>query len=231
MLPARRLILAAPLLLALVLPAMAEEAPYLTPKQVDLTLLLPPPPHDAAEQQREIEVVLRVQREASPERVALAVADAKESVFDMFGQVLGERFQRANLPKASLLYDRVGASEDATVDPAKPFFGRVRPYLADPRVKALVPASKSGSWPSGHTTRVMLVATVLAAMLPEQRDAIWARADDYAWSRVIGGMHYPSDLVAGKRAGAAMAAVLFTDPGFQADFAAAKAELRGVIMP
>ena len=44
-------------------------------------------------------------------------------------------------------------------------------------------------------------------------------------------MHYPSDLVAGKRAGAAMAAVLFTDPGFQADFAAAKAELRGVMMP
>ena len=35
---------------------------------------------------------------------------------------------------------------------------------------------------------------VLAMMLPEKRDAILARADDYAYSRLICGVHYPTDL-------------------------------------
>ncbi|UPG73792.1 phosphatase PAP2 family protein [Roseomonas gilardii subsp. gilardii] len=225
----RALLLASPLLLGLALPAWAEEAPpYVTPRQIDLTVLLPPPP-DAAVQRIELDRVVAVQTEASPERIAQAVADAKESLFDMFGGILGGSLDRAALPRAALLFDRVGASEDATVDAAKPFFGRVRPYLADPRVKALVPASKSGSWPSGHTTRVTMSAIVLAAMLPEKRAEIWERARDYAWSRVIGGMHYPSDLEAGQRAGTAMAAILFADPAFQADFAAAKTELRSAL--
>ncbi len=30
------------------------------------------------------------------------------------------------------MFARIGESEDATVDPVKPFFGRVRPFLADP---------------------------------------------------------------------------------------------------
>ncbi|MDU7523689.1 MAG: phosphatase PAP2 family protein [Roseomonas mucosa] len=229
----RTLLLASSLLLGLALPAWppawAEEAPpYVTARQLDLTVLLAPPP-DAAVQRIEIDRIIAVQAEASPERIAQAVADAKEALFDMFGGILGASLDRATLPRTALLFDRIGASEDATVDPAKPFFGRVRPYLGDPRVKALVPASKSGSWPSGHTTRVTMSAIVLAAMLPEQREAIWERARGYAWSRVIGGMHYPSDLDAGQRAGTAMAAVLLADPAFQADFAAARAELRSAM--
>ena len=224
----RRLLAALPILGQ---PAWAEEpAPYITDKQVDLRVLLPPPPAaDSALQRSEIEAVLAAQKQASPERIALAVADAKESVFDMFGTTLGAAFKPERLPKASALFARTGASEDATVDPAKPFFGRTRPYLADDRVKALVPASKSGSWPSGHTTRVTMTAIVLAAMLPEMKAAIWARAAEYAQSRVIGGMHYPLDLDAGARAGTAMATALFADPAFLADFAAAKDELRGVM--
>jgi acid phosphatase (class A) len=42
-------------------------------------------------------------------------------------------------------------------------------------------------------------------------------------------MHYPSDLDAGFRAGTAMAAVMMQQPGFQAEFAAAKAELRAAL--
>lgn len=232
---ARRFLLLAALAAPLVTPfgaARAEDVvPYVTAANVDLTRLLPPPPPaDGPVQAAEIQAVLDAQA-TTPERIAQAVADAKEGVTDMFGAILGPAFDPARLPLATRLFARVGASEDATVDPAKPFFGRVRPWLADSRVKALVPASKSGSWPSGHTTRVTMTAAVLAAMLPERREAIWARAADYAQSRVVGGMHYPSDLEAGQRAGTAMAATLFADAGFQADFAAARTELRAVLAP
>ena len=89
----RTLLLASSLLLGLALPAWppawAEEAPpYVTARQLDLTVLLAPPP-DAAVQRIEIDRIIAVQAEASPERIAQAVADAKEALFDMFGGILG----------------------------------------------------------------------------------------------------------------------------------------------
>jgi hypothetical protein len=62
-------------------------------------------------------------------------------------------------------------------------------------------------------------------MVPERREAIWARQVEYAESRVIIGMHYPLDPVAGGRAGTAMAVAMFADPLFKADFERAKAEV------
>ncbi len=230
----RRCLFAGLLLLAPGATALGARAaappPYLTAADVDLTMLLPlPPAPGSALQGAEVQAVLDVQAAASRDRIAQAVVDAKETVFVMFGDILGPRVTPESAPKTTAMFSRIGESEDATVDPAKPFFGRVRPFLADPRIKALVPPSSSGSWPSGHTTRVTMMAAVLANMLPEQRGPIWARAADYAQSRVIGGMHFPSDLQAGQRAGTAMAQALFAIAEFRADLDAAKTELKGVL--
>ena len=146
----------------------------------------------------------------------------------MFTPTLGEKFTAANLPKASAFFTRVTDSEDDTVDPAKSFFARKRPWQASSDVQKIPPSSSSGSWPSGHTTRVTMCAIILDAMLPEKRAAIWARAADYSHSLIVLGMR-SSDVEAGQRAGTAMAAVMFTDPAFRADFEAAKAELRAAL--
>jgi len=70
------------------------------------------------------------------------------------------------------------------------------------------------------------MAVILSAMVPEKRVDIFERANDYAQSRVIGGMHYLPDLEAGRRAGSAMAATLLASPTFTADFEASRAEMR-----
>lgn len=209
-------------------PALAANPPpYLTAKQLDLTIMLPPPPPRGGEVEKaEIAAVIAAQKAATPERIALGAHDAEEDVFTMFTVTLGSKFVAGNLPIASMFFARVGDSEDETVDPAKKVFGRIRPWMTSTDVKVLGPSTKSGSWPSGHTTRVTMEAIILAAMLPEQRAAIWARAAEYAESRVIIGMHYPLDLEAGRSAGTAMAALMFADPAFRADFEVAKAEVR-----
>ena len=209
------------------LPLLAGPPPYLTAKQLDVTLMLPPPPaKGSALEQQEVAAVIATQKAASPERIALGAHDAAEDIFTMFSATLGDRFAAAALPTASVFFERVGDSEDETVDPAKKVFARLRPFLTSTDVKVLGPSSKSGSWPSGHTTRVTLQAIILSAMLPERREAIWARAAEYAESRVVIGMHYPLDLDMGRRVGTAMAGLMFADPAFRADFDAAKAELR-----
>ena len=215
------------LILALPLPAMAGPEPYLTAEKLDLTLLLPPPPPaGGAVEKAEIEAVVAAQRGASAARIALGAHDAEEDVFTIFASAMGTDFTPANLPIATVFFARVGESEDQTVDPSKKKFGRVRPWIASSDVKVLGPSTKSGSWPSGHAARSSMEAIFLAAMVPEKREAIWARQAEYAQSRIIIGMHYPLDLVVGDRAGTAMATAMFADAAFRADFDRAKTEVR-----
>lgn len=199
---------------------------YLAPAKVDLLRLLPPPPSDVSP---DLAQVLEAQRARTPARVAQAVADAQETVFAMFQPVLGNRFQPAAAPLATTLFDRLGETEDAVAGPAKRVFARKRPFLQSPDVHPALWPSNSGSYPSGHATRVTLEGIVLASMLPERRDAIFVRMADYARSRVIGGVHYPSDIEAGARAGTAAAAVLFDDPAFKADYGPARRQLRAAL--
>ena len=207
--------------------AFAAESPYLTTKQLDIIPFMPAPTvNGSAEDLAQQVLVIQAQKAASAERIALANRDTEETVYAMFASVLGAEFKAENLPVFTAMFVRMGDTEDAVIDPVKAYFGRIRPFLNNPEIKPLVKPSKSGSYPSGHTSRSTMMAAVLSSMLPEKRAAIYERANDYALSRVIGGMHYPNDLDAGRRAGTAMAATLLASPTFKTDFEAAKAEVR-----
>lgn len=221
-------LLAAALLFAA--PAFAAEQPFITARQVDLLQLLAPPPAAGSVQDRaEMDEVVAREQTRTPERVAQAQADVTETVFAMFGATLGPAFTAPALPAATALFDRLGDTEEDVVGPAKIGFARLRPYLANPALHPAAPTSRSGSYPSGHATRVTIMGVVLAAMLPEYRGPIFARMDDYAESRIVAGVHYRSDIVAGRQAGTAIDAVLFNDPAFRTAFEAARAEVRRVM--
>jgi acid phosphatase (class A) len=70
---------------------------------------------------------------------------------------------------------------------------------------------------------------VLAMILPEKRDAILARADEYAHNRLVCGVHYPTDIVASKSVAYAMIGLMMNDPRFIQEFDAARAETRIVL--
>ena len=225
----RRLLLATTFAFALALPALAAD-PYITGKTLDLTVLVPPPPSKGSDADKaDMLAVLDAQAHASDARKAQALADSDESVYVMFAPVLGAKFNAEATPKAAKFFARIGDSEDDTLDAAKPFFGRVRPWLTNPDVKPIAKQTKSGSYPSGHTTRVTIDAIMLSIMLPDKKAEIWARADDYAQSRVIGGMHYPTDILAGLRTGTAMATVMLQDSTFKTDLESAKEEVRAAL--
>lgn len=224
----RRLLLALAVLGALSWTAAAPAAEsYLTPGQIDLLRLLPPPPAEGtAQAAAEMAEVVAFEAARTPARAAQARADVAEGPFDMFGAVLGPAPAPGRLPLLTALFERTAETEEVATAPVKRAYARVRPYQANPALRPAAPPSRGGSYPSGHATRSRLAAIVLAAMLPERRDALFARAADYAESRVIAGLHFRSDILAGMAAGTAVAAVLFNDPAFAADFAGARRELR-----
>jgi acid phosphatase (class A) len=217
------------LLLCLLLlgqPALAD-GNGASPAVVALPNLLPPPPAaGSAAAQRDLQAVLAAQQARTPDGEAAAKADAEHSVF-RFADALGLTVQASALPKTAAFFERVARFDQAEVRQAKAYWQRPRPSAVSAQVHPLS-KEKAGDWsyPSGHATFGYTTAALLATMLPEKRAAIFARADLYAQHRVVMGAHFPTDLEAGKLTGTVLAEEILKDAPWQADYAAARSELR-----
>ena len=207
--------------------AADEAKPFITNEQFDITQYLPKPPaDDSAQTKAEIQELLHIQATATEAQKKMATDDSNGENIWRFSDVMGPKFVEAKLPKTAAFFARLAATEDNVNDLPKKFFHRPRPYMLNDNIHPLTKASTSGSWPSGHSTLGYLFATELAKMVPEKRDAIFARADLYASNRLIAGFHYRSDTVLGRTTGALVALKSEQQSDFQPEFDAAKTELR-----
>ncbi len=219
------------LAIAIASPVFADDAkPFSDAKEINLIDLLPPPPaNDSAQMKAELGEILTIQVTRTPEMEARAIADAEENVWRFSDVINDPKFTKENLPKFSAFFDRVVETEGAVVDPAKDVWKRPRPHLYSDLVKPVVPLSKSGAYPSGHTTVGTLMGIVLSNMVPEKKPAIMARAWEYGHNRIVGGIHYQTDIEAGRIAGTVIAQTIMTHDDYKTEFEAAKAELRQVL--
>lgn len=201
---------------------------YLDPAALDLVRLLPPAPANDSKQTRvDLETMLKIQASRTPAEAERARADAAVSI-ERLADALNDPqvFAKNDLPRTHALFKKILASEVASVGAAKRYYERPRPFVLEPRLEPVIARPHDGSYPSGHSSWVRSVALVLADMVPERRAQILARADEYAHNRVVAGVHYPSDVEAGKLAGTAIATALYASPDFRRDLAAARSELR-----
>jgi acid phosphatase (class A) len=209
--------------------ALAQDGTYLHPDQINLSELLAPPPAPAsARQMDDLAHVLKVQRERTPEQVERAKEDLTHSIF-RFADVLGPSFNEANLPKTAALFKAAGDDAGLVTKPAKKYFNRPRPFVTSSEVHPTVPTGRQSyyySYPSGHATFGYLSAILLAQMVPEKSAEIFARGREYGQNRVVDGVHYSSDIEAGRIDGTLVAEALMQNPKFQSDFSAAKTEVR-----
>lgn len=222
----RRLVLAMAALVVSSPLAWAKEpaATYYDTALIDSTRFMAPPP-SAEATAREIEQMLELQRMRTPEQAAKSAADLEQSVF-RFADVVGPQFVEQNLPKAAAFFQRLYKTESAFNKQGKDLWNRVRPPLVDARLQPVAKYGNSASYPSGHAAFGYLTGIVLADMLPELRPQILARAREYGDHRVLGGVHYPSDVEAGRQLAVMIAVLVQLRPDYQADFAAARAEMR-----
>ena len=208
-------------------PAWAGEPAFVPPSQINaLQVLAGPPGADSGTTRAELIELHRLQSQRTPSQVMRAVGDDRNETIFLFRDVMGPDFNAATLPITAALGASIHGDEEINTDPAKHGFGRVRPYNLD---RSLHPVCRTktanDSYPSGHATTGYLLALTLIDMVPEKRDAILARADDYAQNRLICGVHYSSDLAAGRLIAYAMHAVMSNNPRYQQALAAARQEL------
>lgn len=197
---------------AMPLSLSAEEMKCATPPADPLLNLLSPPPCDSCAQTKlELEELQTLQRNRTDGQAQHALADYKISVPRIIEGV-GIPFDATALAKCQPIFDRLSARTKSAAEHAKNAFCRTRPYnLPDNGLKPLESGKYSPSYPSGHTTYGTAVSAVLAQMVPEKRAEFLARAADYGHSRMIAGVHYRSDVEAGKLLGMAVAEEEFSD--------------------
>jgi acid phosphatase (class A) len=202
---------------------------YLDPSRVDLVhILAPPPAPDSPAGKADLQAVLEAQHRRTPEEVADAQASAQLSVFS-FADVMGSGFTPTKLPFTAAFFERISSDDRQAISAAKSYFNRPRPYVTDPEVKPIVPKPANASYPSGDAAFAYIDAIILAYMVPEKASAIFDRAARFAHNRVVAGVHYPTDIEAGRISGSVIDNVLLRDPHFMADFATARTEVRGAL--
>src|SRR5436305_9468649 len=113
-------ILSALLLILEATPALSlSDSPYLAPGAFDAVNLLPPPPEpNSAEQKRDVERVLQIQRSSTPERMQLAQADARVDL-TRFADVLGPDFVPDKMPVVTAFFRKVARDTGPVVGMAK----------------------------------------------------------------------------------------------------------------
>lgn len=193
---------------------------------------LPPPPQAGSLREQDDIAVYRATRALKDTpRWAQARADNEietPSAPRVFDEALGIRFTPERMPVLTRLLGRMLGDLETIQTPAKRGFIRPRPFVTEPAETCITPESwlaASGSYPSGHSALGWAWALVLSEMAPDRADEILARSLAYGESRAICGVHYASDVEAGRIVGAALFASLKADPAFQADFEVARREL------
>ncbi len=211
--------------------APADAAQCTQARMLDLRRILPPAPLAGSAQERaELDELLSIQAHRTAQQAERAREDARLDVLGFAG-ALGRPMglKAAGLPRTLALFEHIGADESEVLDRAKREFARPRPFSVEPRLHPVIARPKSLSYPSGHATWAYTTALVLADMVPERRRQLLERAGEYAYDRNVAGVHYPSDVEAGRLAGTALAALLFSCRPFQAEEAPARVELRAAL--
>ena len=209
---------------------------------VDFRRVIAPPPAPAS-------------AEATAERARLAGSttaigtqrwqQASTQVFPASAQVTAQiacALGRQVTPTTARLLARAGTDVSQSVEPAKSFFKRDRPFVGqsdprtcDPRSLGGLGGSTGGvlsyAYPSGHAAYGELWGKILSAAVPASAASVTAWGRQLGDNRVVCRVHWPSDVAAGRKLANAVYAKLRTNRQFNADLAAARAELAAAPAP
>ena len=219
------------LLCLIATPAMAiSDKPYITASDVDFPGLLPPPPTETSpEGKRDLQTLLDLQKNMTPERMAAIRRDLDQSVYTVAGSILGPKFTKENFPLAGEFFAKVVKDAGVGVGPIKQKYKKLRPFQYSKEIKTpedIAKAAGGPTYPSGHSSTGALIPLVLGLMVPEKRDALYERGWEYGVNRMTSGAAYPSDFEGGHIAASLAVHEMMKNPAFRADYEAVKAEVR-----
>lgn len=207
---------------------------YLPPDKApnSLTLLPAPPARESAAFAADQEAFRTTRSLVNTARWMQAGKDANlhfPEAPQAFSCALNTPITKEAMPNLYMLLQRTSTDASVATLAAKKKYKRVRPFVVYQQTSCTPDwednMKQDGSYPSGHTTIGWTWALILVEIAPDRADAILSRGYAFGQSRVICGVHWQSDVNAGRVIAAAVVAKLHSDPVFRAQLDAAKKEL------
>ena len=193
--------------------------------------LLTPPAPNSAQGRAERTVYEETRSLEGSERWKIAIQDNdlwQGGALRRFSCALGKDLGEAATPATWRMMHRIEADVRTVGAPAKEHFGRLRPLIGNDR-PICVPREDwmktNMSYPSGHSMTVWAWALILTEAAPASADTLLRVGREGGDSRVVCGVHFPSDVEAGRTVASGMVARMHADPGFLTDLARVKAEV------
>jgi acid phosphatase (class A) len=206
---------------------------YLSPATYPdaMAIIAPPPKPGSPEQLAEQGNFESTRALVGTPRWTQAIRDADMSgkeAFHGFSCAAGVRIGPDSTPTLAKMMLRMFDDAQPIYEPAKTRYDRRRPAAFN-TAPVCVPREEwintNGSYPSGHGMMGYAWALILTELVPDRTAALTARGREIGDSRVICGVHWPSDIEAGRLLGGALVARLHAEPAFLADMATARAEI------
>ena len=171
----------------------------------------PYPNNDGEYAKKEIQEIQQEMKNLQFEKVVELSIKFDEDV----GGMMIDTAAKCGVPKPGKFVKELLNDIDGIIMKLKFYYNRIRPFqLANVYSYPLNPmptiSSQSASYPSGHTIQSKVFADVLSFRYPDQTDMLQKFADKCSKSRIILGVHFPSDEIFGLQ----VAAGIVNDKGF-----------------
>jgi acid phosphatase (class A) len=213
-------------------PTPSQLSGYLAADAVDGSVVIgPPPTPDSPRGKADRTIYLETRKMAGSPRWAEATKDNdlwNGGALERYARALGRPIDGKALPRTYRLLQRVELDARTVGAPPKTHFNRTRPLIGDSQPICIQREDwmrTNASYPSGHAITGWAWGLILGELEPDHASGLMEAGREIGDSRVICGVHYQSDVEAGRMLGASMVAAEHANAGFRADFAAAKAEL------
>lgn len=176
----------------------------------------PYPARGSVEAKEELQQMLYFQEHRTEADCDAANLQASANLETLFGGENGS-LTDAEIKKVKKKLRLVTIKAGVEIYFTKREFKRPRPYVANAEIKPCIELEKSTAYPSGHTTLARLYARLLSVIYPERAEVFMEQGDQAALNRVVGGVHHPSDIVAGKKLGDLLASDYLSNSKFRRD--------------
>ncbi|MBK7961271.1 MAG: phosphatase PAP2 family protein [Bdellovibrionales bacterium] len=181
---------------------------------VDVADLAPPKDADMGAQKADYKISYDFMKNRTPDQCRYAEIAAKMDLSVVFVKPLGP-LEKSEVEPYLKIFD--SAKNDAFMisRSVKEKFQRERPFVKySDEIKPCAVSSKTTSFPSSHATLSRLVARLFSEIYRDRAQLLLEVSNDIALSRVIAGVHFQSDIDAGKKLGDRVFEVMKKDPEF-----------------
>lgn len=197
-------------------PVLSQESgsdTYLPKGSVDGVALIGPPAKIGSPGfETQMAIVLWLQRTRTPEQVQFV---REKLNFARYTPIIGDELKEVDEEELRAALAAIINEVRSDYDAVKAAYDLPRPFKVSDRVKPATEARPVASYPSGHATRAIVYARILSEIFPDRKEALTELGMQIGYGRVIAGVHYPMDVLAGQKLGNAYADVIIKQKAFK----------------